>query len=60
MILDIINNFFILLFSPLFVYYIKNLGVALRINTAIYCVDFYFSKQYIMYKNFSATPPFIF
>ena len=28
---------------------------ALRINTTIYCVDFYFLKQYIVYKIFSAT-----
>ena len=32
--------------------------VALRINTTIYCVDFYFLKQYIVYKSFSATAPF--
>ena len=29
--------------------------VALRINTTIYCVDFYFLKQYIVYKIFSET-----
>ena len=33
--------------------------VALRINTTIYCVDFYFLKQYIVYKSFSATAPSI-
>ena len=32
-------------------------NVALRINTTIYCVDFYFLKQYIVYKIFSATDP---
>lgn len=43
----------------IFKYYIKvkNWDVALRINTTIYCVDFYFLKQYIVYKNFSATAP---
>jgi len=33
--------------------------VALRINTTIYCINFYFLKQYIVYKSFSATAPFI-
>ena len=37
---------------------IKKGDVALRINTIIYCVDFYFLKQYIVYKIFSATAPF--
>ena len=32
--------------------------VALRINTTIYCINFYFLKQYIVYKIFSATAPF--
>ncbi len=36
----------------------KNGDVALRINTTIYYVDFYFLKQYIVYKIFSATAPF--
>ena len=30
---------------------IKKGDVALRINTTIYCVDFYFLKQYIVYVN---------
>ena len=34
--------------------------VALRIKTTIYCVDFYFLKQYIVYKIFSATPPYFY
>ena len=34
--------------------------VALRINTTIYCVDFYFLKQYIVYKIFSAIPPYFY
>ena len=38
---------------------IKKGDVALRINTTIYCVDFYFLKQYIVYKSFSATAPLI-
>ena len=38
---------------------IKKGDVALRINTTIYCVDFYFLKQYIVYKIFSATAPFL-
>gem|GEM_PF-5720875 len=33
--------------------------MALRINTTIYCVDFYFLKQYIEYKIFSAAAPFL-
>ena len=33
--------------------------VALRISTTIYCVDFYFLKQYIVYKIFSATAPLL-
>ena len=34
--------------------------VALRINTTIYCDDFYFLKQYIVYKIFSETPPYFY
>ena len=44
--------------SP-FPYNLLNGDVALRINTTIYCIDFYFLKQYIVYKSFSATAPFI-
>ena len=35
------------------------MAVVLRINTTIYCVNFKFSKQYIMYKIFSATAHFL-
>ena len=37
---------------------ILNGDVALRINPTIYCINFYFLKQYIVYKSFSATAPF--
>ena len=39
---------------------ILNGDVALRINPTIYCINFYFLKQYIVYKSFSATAPFFF
>jgi hypothetical protein len=44
--------------SP-FPYNLLNGDVGLRINTTIYCINFYFLKQYIVYKSFSATAPFI-
>ena len=37
--------------------YLSTGDVALRINTTIYCINFYFLKQYIVYKSFSATAP---
>ena len=40
--------------SP-FPYNLLNGDVGLRINTTIYCINFYFLKQYIVYKSFSAT-----
>ena len=43
--------------SP-FPYNLLNGDVGLRINTTIYCINFYFLKQYIVYKSFSATAPF--
>ena len=39
-------------------FFIKKEDVALRINPTIYCINFYFLKQYIVYKSFSATAPF--
>ena len=44
-------------FSLLNHYIIKG-DVALRINTIIYCINFYFLKHYIVYKSFSATASF--
>ena len=38
--------------------YLSSGDVALRINTTIYCINFYFLKQYIVYKSFSATAPY--
>ena len=38
-------------------FFIKKEDVALRINPTIYCINFYFLKQYIVYKSFSATAP---
>ena len=33
--------------------------IALRINPTIYCINFYFLKQYIVYKSFSATAHYL-
>ena len=35
--------------------YIQNWDVALRINPTIYYINFYFLKQYIVYKSFNGS-----
>ena len=35
-------------------------AVVLRINATIYCANFKFASQYIVYKFLSATAPFLF